>query len=108
MCTRATDSPIGHGVTDFRNFFDFKADVIDEFDVTFIVNRPFESSEARIDVDNDPFFYIPVEEWGEMGRYMWSRSYWRSVSWQWWICHGEVDYAGVDNQWFRSKIIEFF
>ena len=56
MCTRATDSPIGHGVTDFRNFFDFKADVIDEFDVTFIVNRPFESSEARIDVDNDPFF----------------------------------------------------
>ena len=53
-------------------------------------------------------FLIPVGEWGEMGRFMGSRSYWWSVIWDWKIMHDDVDYAGVGNQWLRSKIIEFF
>ena len=107
-------APLGHGVTALQAYLDAKCDVIDHPKMTFIVKFPFETSEARLRlkrpvfVDDYPYFKIPVEEWGQMGRYMGTRTYWRSVSWQWDICHSDVDYAGVGNQWFRSKIIEFF
>ena len=120
MCSR-----LGHGVTALQAYLDAKCDVIDHPKMTFIVKFPFETSEARVRVpfetsearlrlkrpvfvDDYPYFKIPVEEWGQMGRYMGTRTYWRSVSWQWDICHSDVDYAGVGNQWLHSKIVEFF
>ena len=106
MCTRSTEPSIGHGVTVLQAYWDSDChDSFKNFRVTFIVNRPFESSEARV---KWPDIKIPVEEWGEMGRFMGSRTYWWSVSWDWKIFHDDVDYAGVGNQWLRSKIIEFF
>jgi len=121
------DPLLGHGVTALQAYLDAKCDVIDHPKMTFIVKFPFETSYARVRVpfetseaevrrrlrrpvfvDDYPYFKIPVEEWGQMGRYMGTRTYWRSVSWQWDICHSDADYAGVGNQWLRSKIIEFF
>jgi hypothetical protein len=106
-----TKPQYGHGVTGLQAYLDAKCDDIHQFKIIFDVKHDLEWSVALVFVDDGyPHIEIPVGEWGEMGRYMGSRSYWRSVSWQWWICHGDADYAGVgvDNQWFRSKIIEFF
>ena len=72
-----TKPQYGHGFTGLQAYLDAKCDDIHQFKIIFDVKHDLEWSVARVFVDDGyPYIRIPVGEWGEMGRFMGSRSYW--------------------------------